>query len=69
VWASALPLHRKLELVLLYFGVRKCATHLVSLGFFCTLVPLTVFTPEVGGVGGWAGAKQAGQAGFCSESG
>ena len=28
--------------------VRKCATHFVSLGFFCTLVPLTVFTPEVG---------------------
>lgn len=49
VWASQLPLPRKLELVLLYFGVRKCATHLVSLGFFCTLVPLTVFTPEVGG--------------------
>lgn len=27
--------------------MRKCSTHLVSLGFFCTLVPLTVFTPEV----------------------
>jgi hypothetical protein len=48
VWRSSLPLARKLELVLLYFGVRKCSTHLVSLGFFCTLVPLTVFTPEVG---------------------
>ncbi|KAL4420802.1 hypothetical protein ABPG75_010458 [Micractinium tetrahymenae] len=47
VWASQLPLPRKLELVLFYFGIRKCATHLVSLGFFCTLVPLTVFTPEV----------------------
>ena len=43
----ALPPSRKLELILLYFGVRKCSTHLVSLGFFCTLVPLTVFTPEV----------------------
>ena len=52
VWRSSLPLARKLELVLLYFGVRKCSTHLVSLGFFCTLVPLTVFTPEVGG---WVG--------------
>ena len=38
----------KLELLLLYFGVRKFATHWVSLGFFCTLVPLSVFTPEVG---------------------
>lgn len=56
VWASQLPLPRKLELVLLYFGVRKCATHLVSLGFFCTLVPLTVFTPEVGA---WVGGEGA----------
>ncbi|PSC71384.1 glycosyltransferase family 2 [Micractinium conductrix] len=47
VWASRLPFLRKLELVVAYFGVRKCATHFVSLGFFCTLVPLTVFTPEV----------------------
>lgn len=46
-----LPLYRKLELLLLYFGVRKCSTHFVSLGFFCTLVPLTVFTPEVGAHG------------------
>ncbi|EFN51937.1 hypothetical protein CHLNCDRAFT_139598 [Chlorella variabilis] len=44
---NELPLGRKVELILLYFGVRKCSTHLVSLGFFCTLVPLTVFTPEV----------------------
>lgn len=49
-----IPFPRKLELVWLYFGVRKCATHFVSLGFFCTLVPLTVFTPEVGR-GGRAG--------------
>ncbi|KDD76984.1 glycosyltransferase-like protein, partial [Helicosporidium sp. ATCC 50920] len=47
VWASSLPLGRKLELLLLYFGVRKCATHFVSLGLFCTLVPLTMFTPQV----------------------
>ena len=47
IWASRLPLHRKLELILLYFGVRKFATHWVSLGFFCTLVPLSIFTPEV----------------------
>ena len=31
----------------MYFGVRKCATHFVSLGLFCGLVPLTMFTPEV----------------------
>ena len=47
IWASRLPMHRKLELILLYFGVRKFATHWVSLGFFCTLVPLSIFTPEV----------------------
>ena len=41
----------KLELLLLYFGIRKFATHWVSLGFFCTLVPLSVFTPEVSFLG------------------
>ncbi len=48
IWRSSLPMSAKLELLLLYFGVRKFATHWVSLGFFCTLVPLSVFTPEVG---------------------
>ena len=47
IWRSALPVTTKLELLVLYFGLRKFATHWVSLGFFCTLVPLTVFTPEV----------------------
>ncbi|GAB4820248.1 hypothetical protein N2152v2_007294 [Parachlorella kessleri] len=47
IWRSQLPLLRKLELILFYFGVRKCSTHFVSFGFFCTLVPLSVFTPEV----------------------
>jgi beta-mannan synthase len=47
IWASSLPFLRKLELISIYFGVRKCTTHFVSLGFFCTLVPLTVFVPEV----------------------
>lgn len=47
IWASRLPLPRKLELIIMYFGVRKCFTHFVSLGFFCTLVPLCMFTPEV----------------------
>ena len=48
IWRSSLPLSAKLELLVLYFGVRKFATHWVSLGFFCTLVPLSIFTPEVG---------------------
>ena len=47
IWASSLPLTSKLNLILCYFGVRKFATHWVSLGFFCTLVPLSVFEPEV----------------------
>ena len=47
IWASSLPLSSKLNLILCYFGVRKFATHWVSLGFFCTLVPLSVFEPEV----------------------
>ena len=47
IWASSLPLHRKLELILCYFGIRKVATHWVSMGFFCGLVPLSAFTPEV----------------------
>ena len=48
IWASSLPLAAKLELIVVYFGIRKFATHWVSLGFFCTLVPLSMFTPEVG---------------------
>ena len=46
IWRSALPLGTKLDLLLVHFGVRKFATHWVSLGFFCTLVPLSIFTPE-----------------------
>eukprot|EP01026_Neomeris_dumetosa_P001823 TRINITY_DN1046_c0_g1_i1.p1 TRINITY_DN1046_c0_g1~~TRINITY_DN1046_c0_g1_i1.p1 ORF type:complete len:515 (-),score=43.63 TRINITY_DN1046_c0_g1_i1:1096-2640(-) len=38
---------RKFELSYIYFGIRKVSTHLVNLGFFCFLVPLSVFTPEV----------------------
>ena len=47
IWASSLPMSAKLELIVVYFGIRKFATHWVSLGFFCTLVPLSMFTPEV----------------------
>lgn len=41
-------MQKKLDLIILYFGIRKFATHWVSLGFFCTLVPLSIFTPEAG---------------------
>ncbi|DBA75218.1 TPA: hypothetical protein ACH3X1_010513 [Trebouxia sp. C0004] len=47
IWGSSLPLFSKLDLIFCYFGIRKFATHWVSLGFFCTIVPLSVFTPEV----------------------
>ena len=47
IWASSLPLYHKLDLIFCYFGIRKVATHWVSMGFFCGLVPLSVFTPEV----------------------
>lgn len=47
IMRSQLPMPRKLELIVVYFGLRKCITHWVSIGFFCTLVPLSMFTPEV----------------------
>lgn len=47
IWSSDMSLFRKLELTIMYFGVRKCATHFVALGFFCSLVPLSIVTPEV----------------------
>lgn len=47
IWSSDLSIFRKLELTIMYFGARKCATHFVALGFFCTLVPLSILTPEV----------------------
>ena len=47
IWRSSIPIHKKLYLNLCYFGIRKFGTHLVTLGFFCTLVPLSIFTPEV----------------------
>jgi beta-mannan synthase len=47
IWRSNIPIHKKLYLNFCYFGVRKFGTHLVTLGFFCTLVPLSIFTPEV----------------------
>ena len=47
IWASKLPWYKKIYLNFCYFGVRKFGTHLVTLGFFCTLVPLSIFSPEV----------------------
>ncbi len=37
----------QIDILFCYFGIRKFATHWVSLGFFCMLVPLSTFTPEV----------------------
>mmetsp|Transcript_15640 Transcript_15640/g.39888 ORF Transcript_15640/g.39888 Transcript_15640/m.39888 type:complete len:534 (-) Transcript_15640:267-1868(-) len=47
IWKADIPLPKKLYLNFFYFGIRKFGTHLVTLGFFCTLVPLSIFTPEV----------------------
>ncbi|GMH37152.1 hypothetical protein BSKO_05025 [Bryopsis sp. KO-2023] len=47
IWASKLPLMKKIELNMMYFGIRKTTSHFIALGFFCFLVPLTVYTPEV----------------------
>jgi len=47
IWASKLPFLRKVELNFLTFFLRKVACHIVALLFFCTLVPLSIFTPEV----------------------
>ncbi|CAD7698593.1 unnamed protein product [Ostreobium quekettii] len=47
IWSSKIPFLKKMELNILYFFVRKSVTHFSSLGFYCLLVPLTVFTPEV----------------------
>lgn len=47
IWSSKIPLMKKLELNVMFFGIRKCASHMLALGFFCFLVPLSVFTPEV----------------------
>eukprot|EP01023_Acetabularia_acetabulum_P061240 TRINITY_DN7394_c0_g2_i1.p1 TRINITY_DN7394_c0_g2~~TRINITY_DN7394_c0_g2_i1.p1 ORF type:complete len:516 (+),score=79.38 TRINITY_DN7394_c0_g2_i1:199-1746(+) len=44
---SKVSFTRKFELSYIYFGIRKFSTHFVNLGFFCFIVPLSVFTPEV----------------------
>ena len=41
------PCRTQVDILFCYFGIRKFATHWVSLGFFCMLVPLSTFTPEV----------------------
>jgi beta-mannan synthase len=38
---------RKMEICLVIFCVQKFLCHWVNFGFFCVLVPLSVFTPEV----------------------
>lgn len=44
---SPLPFSRKMELVTSYFGVGKAMTHIVCLLFYCVLLPVSVFTPEL----------------------
>ena len=44
---DAVGCHAQIDILFCYFGIRKFATHWVSLGFFCMLVPLSTFTPEV----------------------
>ncbi|CAG9466826.1 unnamed protein product [Pedinophyceae sp. YPF-701] len=47
IWRSRLPLLRKLELIVVFFGVRKVLTHVASLGFFCMMVPLSMLVPSL----------------------
>lgn len=47
IFQAAIPWHRKLEIFLIVFGVQKFLCHWVNFGFYCVLVPLSVFTPEV----------------------
>eukprot|EP00803_Ostreobium_quekettii_P007661 evm.model.scf_730EXC.1 EVM.evm.TU.scf_730EXC.1 scf_730EXC:15780-23573(+) len=47
IWASKISLLSKMELNIMYFFMRKSVMHFASFGFFCFLVPLSVFTPEV----------------------
>lgn len=44
---SPLPMRRKVELVVCFFAVGKATTHVVCLLFYCMLLPLSVFTPEL----------------------
>ena len=48
VAASALPAAEKLYLFTFFFGVRMLATHVVSFGLYCLLVPLCILLPEAG---------------------
>eukprot|EP00850_Spirogloea_muscicola_P016375 SM000132S26890 [mRNA] locus=s132:212711:215874:- [translate_table: standard] len=47
VWESKISLPQKIYLNLFFFGTRLFATHIVSFVFYCTLVPICVFAPEV----------------------
>jgi len=47
VWKSEIPLWQKLYLNIFFFGSRMFATHFIALVFYCTIVPLSLFVPEV----------------------
>ena len=46
ILAAPISWQRKAEVIVLTFGVRKFATHFVTLGFFCLLVPLATVHQE-----------------------
>ena len=47
VLKSKIPWHRKLEIFLDTFCIQKFLCHWTNFGFYCMLVPLSIFTPEV----------------------
>eukprot|EP00958_Prasinococcus_capsulatus_P004003 scaffold375_cov378-Prasinococcus_capsulatus_cf.AAC.8 len=47
VWNSKIPFVQKLYLNIFFFGTRLFATHIVSFVFYCSLVPIAVYAPEV----------------------
>ena len=44
---SEQPLVRKLDILYCYFGIGKFLTHLICLLFYCLLLPITAFMPEL----------------------
>ncbi len=47
LWRSKINLKYKFDLLLWFFGVGKFCTHVTCFIFYCFVVPLSVFTPEV----------------------
>jgi beta-mannan synthase len=47
LWRSKIALKYKIDLLLWFFGVGKFATHTTCFVFYCFVVPLSVFTPQI----------------------